>query len=38
MISLSDKYCNMTAEGLNHEAATDSRCEMVGRVSMVTCG
>jgi hypothetical protein len=26
----------MTAEDRNHEAATDSRCEIAGRVSMVT--
>jgi hypothetical protein len=29
---------DMTVEGRNHEAATDSRCEMTGRVSTIMRG
>jgi hypothetical protein len=28
----------MTVEGQNHETTTESHCEMVGHVSMATCG
>jgi hypothetical protein len=31
-------YCDMTVEGWNLKTATDTHCEVTGRVSMVTHG